>query len=103
MKIEELQKINSIDDIYIQEDDNSFDDEQFKIPFSKKIPSERFIPKPDLTTSMCQDQIAKLRDGYQDLNKKVINVQEDGKGYFHQEFTSKVAALNSSKKPDHSE
>ena len=32
-----------------------------------------------------------------------MKVQEDGKGYFHQEFTDKVNNLKSSRKPDHSE
>lgn len=67
------------------------------------MPSEKIIPKPEkfveqLTTSMCQDQIVKLRDGYQDLNQKIIGVQENGKNYFHQEFTEKVASLESSRK-----
>ena len=44
----------------------------------------------NLTPSLCQLQIRNLRDGYQDLAKKVIEVQEDGKSYFHQEFEEKA-------------
>ena len=34
-------------------------------------------------------KIRDLRDGYQDLTKRVIEVQEDGKSYFHHEFEPK--------------
>jgi hypothetical protein len=44
-----------------------------------------------------------LRDGYIDLNQRVTEVRENGKDYFHQEFTDKVKQLNSSKRPDMSE
>lgn len=50
----------------------------------------------ELSPSVCQLHIRSLRDGYQDLTKKVIAVREDGGQYFHQEFAENVQTLAAS-------
>ena len=91
--------------IYIDADNSSYASD-FKIRTPIKIqsvspsasPSVRNldIPAKELTTSMCQEKIKGLKNGYREINQKVTTLQEDGMVYFHQEFTEKVSKLKSS-------
>lgn len=44
----------------------------------------------ELSPSDCQLHIRTLRDDYQTLTRKVIDLREDGGQYFHQEFAENV-------------
>lgn len=51
-----------------------------------------------LSASECQLQIRNLRDDYQNLTRKVIELREDGSQYFHQEFSENVKTYASNRK-----
>lgn len=69
----------------------------------RQSPSPRYSNKNsnlkmNLSASECILRIKDLKDGYQNLTRKVIELREDGSQYFHQEFAANVQTYASNRK-----